>query len=160
MLWRVELGAGKWSDRAVGDKVSSSNQDLPVGEQRRCVRCANVIHVPGASGRPGVCRPVVETGVARKTVLVPPSCNQSLSGAEQRQRVADSGRGHIKCTGPRPGTSGGVVELACRAGELGASEDQHVAVREQRRREVGTVDVHAARQRPVAMIVELGARTT
>ncbi len=103
MLWRVDLGAGELGDGAVGYEVSSGNQDLSVGEQRRCVRCANVIHVPGASGRPRVCRPVVETGVARKTVLVPPSCNQSISGTEQRQRVADSGRGHIKCAGPRPG---------------------------------------------------------
>jgi hypothetical protein len=37
MLWRVELGAGELGDGAVGDEVSSGNQDLPVGEQRRRV---------------------------------------------------------------------------------------------------------------------------
>src|ERR1017187_10445614 len=63
-----ELGHG-----AVGDEVSSGVQDLPVGVQRRCVKCANVIHMPGASRQPGVGRRVIETGVTRKTVLVSPS---------------------------------------------------------------------------------------
>ena len=114
---------------------------------------------PAPANGQGVGRRVVETGVARNTVLVPSSSDLDLSGAEQRQRVADSGRGHTKLTRPRPGARGRVVELTGRAGKLCASEDQHVAVREQRRREVGTVDVHAAGQRPVAMIVEFGART-
>ena len=141
MLWRVELGAGELGDGAVGDEVSSGDQHLPVGEQRRRVKFRGRVHVPGASGRPGVGRPVVEMGVTRNTVLVPPSSNLGLSGAEQRQRVADPGRGHTKLAGPRPGAGGRVVELARRAGELCASEDQHVSVREQCRPEVGTVDV-------------------
>ena len=37
ILWRVELGAGELGDGAVGDEVSSGNQDLPIREQRRRV---------------------------------------------------------------------------------------------------------------------------
>src|ERR1700730_5950389 len=123
MLWRIEFGASKMGDGAVGDEVSSGDQHLPVGEQRRGVKLANGFHVPGASDWPGVGRRVVETGVACNTVLVPPASDLSLSGAEQRQRLADSGRGHIELTGPRPGAGGRVIELAGRAGELCAPED-------------------------------------
>src|ERR1700738_2859978 len=116
MLWRIEFGAGEMSNSAVGYEVSSGDQYLPVGKQRRGVKFANIVHVPGASDRPGVGRRVVETGVACNAVLFPPSSDLSLSGAEQRQRVADSGRGHIELTGPRPSARDRIVELAGRAG--------------------------------------------
>ena len=84
MLWRVKLGAGE-----LGAAVKSpSDQDLPVVEQRRCVKFAHVVHRAGITERPGVTRRIVETGIACNTVLVPPSSDLGLSGTEQRQGVA------------------------------------------------------------------------
>jgi len=53
-LWRIKFCAGELGDGAIGDYVSSSDQYLPVGEQRRRVKFADVVHVSGASERPGV----------------------------------------------------------------------------------------------------------
>ena len=50
MLRRVEFGAGKMGDGAVGDEVSSGDQYLPVGEQRRGVKLANGVQVQTTMG--------------------------------------------------------------------------------------------------------------
>jgi hypothetical protein len=95
ILWRVELGGGE-----LGTAVKSpSDQHLPVREQRRSVKFADVVHRAGITQWPGVGRRVVEKGVARNTVLVPPSSDLGLSGTEQRQCVAADGRGDIILSG-------------------------------------------------------------
>src|ERR1039457_7726737 len=109
---------------------------------------AEGVHVPGP--RPGICGRVVEAGVEEEVIFIQPPIDEHLSVRTQRLRLATDGRGHTKALRPRPSCPGWIVELGGVTLKIRASEDQHVAVGEQRRREALSEDVHAGSQVPMA----------